>query len=116
MIKIKRLILICVILVTVITLNIFALFYLKTTTEETTDLLQKVTTKADMEKILDKWDVDKKRIGLFVHEEAVNEITDHLENCYSSYETKSFEVEIKKAVLSLQELCEKQLPTFYNIF
>ncbi len=116
MIKIKRILIISVILVTIISLCIYSLVYLKNYTEDISASLSSANSKADIEEVLKNWDKEKKKIGLFVHEDAVNEITDSIESCYSNYGTEFFETEIKKTTLSLRELYENELPTFYNVF
>lgn len=116
MIFIKRLTIILLILVAVVTLCITSIFYLKSVTRKTASALETATEKSDIEAIMKSWDKDKKIIGLFVHEELVNEITDHLESCYANADTDLFKAEINKTELSLYELYEKTLPTFYNIF
>ncbi len=112
----SRLTIISIVLAVVVSLNIGSLFYLKNVTEKAEESLKTAVTEADMEKILSNWDKNKKKIGLFIHEDAVNEITDSLESCYANCNTDFFKTETEKAVLSLQELYQKQLPTFYNIF
>ena len=116
MIFIKRLTLILIILTAIVTLCVTSLFYLKNVTEKTVLSLEKASTKSDIEEILKNWDKDKKIIGLFIHDDRVNEITDHLESTYANLDTDLFKAEIKKAELSIKELYEKTLPTFFNVF
>ena len=110
----KRLIIISSLLALVLFFSIASLFYLKNSTENTIEQLKTATSQQDVKEILDYWNKEKKKIGLFINGDSVDIVTDSLNNCYSNY--KEYDVESEKAVLTLKELFSSQLPTFYNVF
>lgn len=127
MIKIKRLFLIIGIILAIIFLSIFSLFYLKNYTEKTSDTLETITQiiqqdkeKAlkELEKLCDDWNNSKNKMGIFIHEERIEEVSDHLDNCYAHLDkgnTESFLVEAEETLIAIEEFYEKELPTIQNI-
>lgn len=123
----KRLALILSILALTAAGAVWSLFWLAECTEHVAEELQEISilsgqdpdaALARMETLQEYWDQSEPKIGLFVHEELLLEMSEKLEECavlLRRGQDEEFRLHAELAAYAAKNLLHQQLPTLENI-
>ncbi|MGI5893262.1 MAG: DUF4363 family protein [Candidatus Merdivicinus sp.] len=124
----KRLGVILTILALTTAMAVWSLFWLAECTDRISDRLSAVLTLSEndpvsaLEEILDiqaYWDRTEPKIGLFVHEELLLDVSEQLSDCVlllQNDNSEEFRFQVQRSIYAVRNLLHQQLPTLENIF
>lgn len=124
----KRLVTILAIFAVTVAAAVWSLCWLSACTEQLSSGLVQAAAAAEedpdaalqmLEELQAYWDRSEPKIGLFVHEEILMEMSDQLERCAAFLRhgrTAEFQMEAELAVYAAHNLLHQQLPLPENIF
>ena len=124
----KRLTIISCLLSLILGAGIWSIAWLGKCTEELSaglsaaaELARRDSEKAldDLQAIQGRWEEVKKTIGLFIHEEPLEEFSYSLSEFIATLELgrqTDFQIKARQTVFALEDLYRRELPTLTNIF
>ena len=123
----KRLIVICCMIGTILAAGIWSLLWLGEYTDRVAERLETVAELAlsdeeaaldELKSIQDDWHQKEHWIGVFVHEDPLEEMSDRLEECVALLRrgmNEDFQVRIRQAIFSVRNIYHQEIPNIENI-
>ena len=123
----KRLPVICLILGIILAAGIGSLLWLGNYTDEVAQQLESISQTAaadpgaaleELEALQDNWHQTEHWIGVFVHEDPLEVMSDRLEECISLLKQglyDEFQVRIRQAIFTVRNIYHQEVPSLENI-
>lgn len=123
----KRLIVICCMIGAILAAGIWSLLWLGEYTDRVAERLETVAELAlsdeeaaldELKSIQDDWHQKEHWIGVFVHEDPLEEMSDRLEECVALLRrgmNEDFQVRIRQAIFSVRNIYHQEIPNIENI-
>ncbi|MGI5856918.1 MAG: DUF4363 family protein [Candidatus Merdivicinus sp.] len=123
----KRLIVICCMIGAILAAGTWSLLWLGEYTDRVAERLETVAELAlsdeeaaldELKSIQDDWHQKEHWIGVFVHEDPLEEMSDRLEECVALLRrgmNEDFQVRIRQAIFSVRNIYHQEIPNIENI-
>lgn len=123
----KRLIVICCMIGAILAAGTWSLLWLSEYTDRVAERLETVAELAlsdeeaaldELKSIQDDWHQKEHWIGVFVHEDPLEEMSDRLEECVALLRrgmNEDFQVRIRQAIFSVRNIYHQEIPNIENI-
>lgn len=123
----KRLIVICCMIGAILAAGTWFLLWLGEYTDRVAERLETVAELAlsdeeaaldELKSIQDDWHQKEHWIGVFVHEDPLEEMSDRLEECVALLRrgmNEDFQVRIRQAIFSVRNIYHQEIPNIENI-